>query len=195
MEDSFQALGTLPSLIDRLNNCSYNKGGNTCCCMFNILAEILSGPLDLETSRLRSTSNTESSSQRSSTGWSSERSTFLSVTSSRWALRELKHLEKNRLSMSAFCELVWAPLPSSSIREAGCKENSFITSLLNYKALLWGSPVKLISLMIPSLSLLATSITEYYGHGMLQLLASNKSCIDKSTVCLSNMRPPPPCTY
>ena len=105
-----------PGLIDGLNNCT-TEGVILAAVCFNILAEIPSGPLDLETSRLKSTSNAESLSQRSLTGWSSERSTLLSVTSSRGALRELKHLEKNRLNMSTFCELVWASLPSSSIRE------------------------------------------------------------------------------
>ena len=92
--DSFQSLGTLPFLTDKLNS-SVTEGAIPIAVCFSILAEIPSGPLDLETSKQVRSSHIVSSSQRSSSGGSTWRLKSLSDQSFRGVLRRLKHMEKN----------------------------------------------------------------------------------------------------
>ena len=62
MKESFQALGTLPTQMDKLNSWAI-EGAILEAVDFNILDEIPSGPFDLEVSSLQSISYTWSSLQ------------------------------------------------------------------------------------------------------------------------------------
>ncbi len=55
-KDNFQASGNFPILMERLNNCD-TEGGILAVVCLSILAEIPSGPFDLEISKLQSISH------------------------------------------------------------------------------------------------------------------------------------------
>lgn len=124
----FQELGRMPVDNDKLNNL-VRDGVMDAATDFNILAEMLSGPVDLEVSRLETKSNISSSLHRRSTGQLSGQSEDGSGESGGRVL--LKQSWKKEFNNEALSLLLSTLVPFDT--SVGIEESCLFSSLIAFQ--------------------------------------------------------------